>query len=463
MDSRDELTAVKRNFYLTFTAIGAIILIGGALWVIGQIWTPMSIVLFSAFLVFILRAPVAWLNRKGVPRGWGAAIMYVVALLVIAAIALIFVPVVIEQIVGFAGMVPEYLHTAGIWWNDTFAQISTFLDESGIQNVVSTISAELGKWAASVASDSAGAVFDTASTIGNFFLVAGVSIIVGFWVLKDLPRFGKEIHKLVGPKRSEDLYVISNAFSRSLGGYLRGMIVSCLCTGTMAFIFYSIIGMPYPVVIALFTGLMVFIPFIGPAIAWILAGLIGLLTSPITGILAAFLTIVAQMINDNLISPRVMGGNVELHPAVILVVIFIGAALGGVFGMLCAIPLTGAVKAIFVYYFEKTTGRQLVSEDGALFRGHPSRHTNPLEDSTDGHAKKPNRFMQFISSALPKTSDPDKASEDSSSEGSSTDDASSEGLSPDDSSPEEVPEAGTIEKGTIDGEKGTTSRDAANK
>lgn len=403
MENRDELAVAKRNFFRTFTVIGGIILIVAALWVVGQIWTPMSIVLFSAFLVFILKTPVAWLNRKGVPRPLGSAIMYVVALLVIAAIALIFIPVVVQQIVGFASMVPEYLQTAGEWWNTTFAQISTFLDDSGIQDVVSTISAELAKWAATVASNSAGAVFDTASSIGNFFLVAGVSIIVGFWILIDLPKFGSEMHKLVGPKRSVDLDVINHAISRALGGYLRGMIVSCLCTGTMAFIFYSIIGMPYPVVIALFTGLMVFIPFIGPTVAWILAGLIGLLTNPLMGVLAAVLTILSQMINDNLISPRVMGGNVELNPAVILVVIFIGAALGGVFGMLCAIPLTGAVKAIFVYYFEKNTGRQLVSEDGALFKGHPSGHTDPLEDASDGHAKK-GRVAQLIDKALPKKS-----------------------------------------------------------
>jgi hypothetical protein len=162
------------------------------------------------------------------------------------------------------------------------------------------------------------------------------------------------------------------------------MVVSCLCTGTIAFVFYLLIGVPYPLVMAFFTGLMVFIPFIGPAVAWILAGLIGLTVAPLTAVLAAVLTIVAQMLNDNLVSPRVMGGSVELHPAVILVVIFIGAALGGVFGMLCAVPLAGAFKAVFVYYFEKATGRQLIHADGALFRGHASPHTDPASDALSG-------------------------------------------------------------------------------
>lgn len=367
------LPVVKKRFYQTFTVIGIVILLVGAFWVLGQIWTPISIILFSSLLVFILRTPVAFLEKKGVPRPLGAALSYVLALIILAAILLILVPVAVEQLISFLSMVPEYVKNAGTWLEGTFEQISHYFEESGIQNVVATVATELAKWAADMASTSANAMVSTASTIGNLFLVAGVSIIVGFWVLMDLPRFSAEIRNLVGPKYGEDLQVITGAISRSLGGYLRGMVVSCLCVGTMTFIFYSIIGMPYPLVMALFTGLMVFIPFIGPAVAWILAGIVGLLISPLTCILAVVLTIAAQMVNDNLISPRVMGGAVELHPAVILVVLFIGAALGGVFGMLCAIPVMGAVKTIFVYYFEKTTGRKLVTEEGALFKGKPAK------------------------------------------------------------------------------------------
>lgn len=396
MPHNSNIAPVKRRFYLTFTIIGAVILLIGIFYVVGQIWTPISIILVSSLLVFILRTPVAFLEKKGVPRPLGAAISYVLALVILGAILLILIPVAVEQLVSFLSMVPEYVKNAGAWLEGTFDEIAQYLDESGIQNVVATVTTELAKWAADMASSSANAIVGTATTIGNVFLVAGVSIIVGFWVLMDLPRFGKEIHNIVGPKYEEDLQVISGALSRSLGGYLRGMVVSCLCVGTMTFIFYSLIGMPYPLVMALFTGLMVFIPFIGPAIAWILAGVVGLLMSPLTGLLAVVLTIAAQMINDNLISPRVMGGAVELHPAVILVVLFIGAALGGIFGMLCAIPLTGAVKTIFVYYFEKRTGRQLVSAEGALFKGRPAKSTNPLEDASEGILAGKDKVASFI-------------------------------------------------------------------
>jgi len=325
--------------------------------------------------------------------------------MVIAIIALIFVPVVVEQLLGFLGNVPQYLQQAGTFLSATFAQVNDYLAESGVQDVLTTVSAELAKFATNVASESASSLFATASSIGVSLVVAGVSTVVGFWVLKDLPRFREELYKLVGPKYEEDTRVIGGAFSRALGGYLRGMIVACICTGTMAFIAYSIIGLPYPLVLALFTGLMVFIPFIGPTIAWILAGLVGLLFSPLTAILAAGLTIAAQIIYDNLIAPRVMGGHVELHPAVILVAIFTGAALGGIFGMLCAIPLAAAAKAIFVYYFEKKTGRQLLSEKGALFKGAPPSEGNLTGDAFGVKAMRCITNRIFKKSQEPSTDD----------------------------------------------------------
>ena len=227
-------------------------------------------------------------------------------------------------------------------------------------------------------------------------------------MLKDLPRFREELYKLVGPKYAEDTRVVGAAFSRALGGYLRGMIVACLCTGTLTFIAYTALGLPYPIVLALFTGLMVFIPFIGPTLAWILAGLVGLIFSPVTAILAAGLTIASQILYDNLIAPRVMGGHVELHPGVILIAIFTGAALGGIFGMLCAIPMAAAAKAIFVYYFEKRTGRQLVSEKGALFKGHPSSSTNPTTDALGGQRLK-NLSNRFFSKKSPESPNNDSS------------------------------------------------------
>ncbi|MCL2807285.1 MAG: AI-2E family transporter [Coriobacteriia bacterium] len=357
----------KRRFYITFTIIGAIILLAGAFWLVQQVWTPIAIILFSAFLVFLLRAPVDFFERKGLPRVIGTFIMYVIALSILAAIILLFVPVAAEQVIGFFSTVPQYLQQAQTFISQTFTQIDEYLKQTGIQDAITTISIELAKFATTFASSSATAMVNAATSLGTSLVVAGVSAVVCFWILKDLPRFRAEARNLLGPRYLPEALVIANAFSRAIGGYLRGMVVACICTGTLAFIAYSIIGVPYPLVVALFTGLMVFIPILGPISAWVFSGLIGLLVSPLTAVLAVLLTITCQLLYDYLVAPRIMGSHVALHPAVVLVAILVGATLGGIFGMLCAIPIASAIKTIFIHYFEKKTGRQLTSEHGALF------------------------------------------------------------------------------------------------
>jgi hypothetical protein len=247
-----------------------------------------------------------------------------------------------------------------------------------------TIGSQISKAATDLASGSASALVDAGSRVANGLLVAFVSLVVGFWVLKDLPRISREVMIIIGPRFRTDALFIANAFSRSLGGYLKGMVVGCLCTGTMAGISYYFIGMPYPLVLGVFTATMVFIPFIGSSIAAIVVALLGLFVSPFTALLAIVGTILPQQITDNFISPRVMAGTVELHPSIILVVLIAGGALGGIFGMLCAIPLTAALKSIFVYYFEKRTSRHIVSRKGAIFKGRAAPELDPLIDASDG-------------------------------------------------------------------------------
>ena len=91
-------------------------------------------------------------------------------------------------------------------------------------------------------------------------------------------------------------------------------------------------------------------------------------------------TMVAQNVTDNVISPKVMQSSVQVHPIMSLTALVIGSALMGPIGMIIAIPLCAALKGIFVYYFENETGRQLVAYDGAVFKGTPYRDAdgNPV-------------------------------------------------------------------------------------
>ncbi|MFR4803962.1 MAG: AI-2E family transporter, partial [Eggerthellaceae bacterium] len=121
-------------------------------------------------------------------------------------------------------------------------------------------------------------------------------------------------------------------------------------------------------------------PVVGPWIGGVIAALVGLFVDPWAAFFALVLTIVVQQFVYTFISPKIMSNSVDVHPAIVIVVLLVGSAIGGsmaglvgsVVGMLFSIPLAAILKTVFVFYFERETGRQVVSEDGVFFKGMPS-------------------------------------------------------------------------------------------
>jgi predicted PurR-regulated permease PerM len=365
---------VRHLFFLIWVVIGIVLLTVATGFLLSYVLSALLIMGLAALVVFILRVPVAWMERRRIPRWLGSLIAYIGALLLIASIILIFIPIIGEQALGLIKLIPDYITQATTAFNDFYQQYSYLLEDSNIQQMVGSVASDLSSWAANFVSQSAQGVITLGTNVVTSVVVLFMSLIIGYWILVDLPRIGREARIIIGPKREKEALFIVSAFSRSFGGYLRGITVAGLCTGTIAGIGYYFIGLPYPAVLGLLTGLMNFIPYVGPWIAGIITACIGLFVSPLTALLTILITVVAQQVTDNFIMPRVMSSIVELHPAVVLMGVFVGGIVGGIPGMIVAIPLLSALKNIYAHYFEKRTGRFIVDEDGAFFKGRPSRN-----------------------------------------------------------------------------------------
>ena len=122
----------------------------------------------------------------------------------------------------------------------------------------------------------------------------------------------------------------------------------------------------------------------------------GLFVSPVAVVVALVGTIAIQQVVYTFVSPKIMADSVDVHPALTLITLLAGSAIGGamsgfvgsIFGMLVAIPAVAVAKAVFVYYFEKRTRpRSVVAEDGVFFKGTPSEgdQVDPLGDVTAPH------------------------------------------------------------------------------
>ena len=145
-------------------------------------------------------------------------------------------------------------------------------------------------------------------------------------------------------------------------------------------------GLPSAAALGLITGVLNIIPVIGPWLGGALAGITGIFISPLICIIAIVYTVIVQQIVYTFISPKLMSNSVDIHPALVILALMISSALGwemsGFIGMLLSIPLAAAAKSIFVYYFEKKTGRSILDPEGVFFKGDSSDTPNPLADAT---------------------------------------------------------------------------------
>ena len=142
-------------------------------------------------------------------------------------------------------------------------------------------------------------------------------------------------------------------------------------------------------------GILNIIPIVGPWLGGALAALVGVFVSPWIALVALVGTIIIQQVVYTFVSPKIMASSVDIHPALTLIALVAGSAIGGAMsgftgslvGMLASIPAVAVMKSVFVYYFEKQTGRQLVAEDGVFFQGTPRSDgsLDPIADATSPH------------------------------------------------------------------------------
>ena len=354
-DSQARVDRWRPRALAVWTVVGAFVaawLVVGALSFVQQ---ALELLLVGGVVGFVCSPITNRLEDAGMPRG-AAAFLALLAFLVALAALLAFVGgPLLQELVVLLRNVPSYVTQVNQALADFWAKVGTS-ENSNVQNLVNSLVGAASTMGSSMASD-----FTT------FFL----GIILAYWFAVDYPRMARELVRVVGPERGRDVTLILAVLSRSTGGYMRGTLITSIADGLMVAVGLVLVGHPYAGLVGALTFVLHFIPVIGPMLSAVAGTLLGLFVSPVCALWTLVIAMVAQNVADNLLSPMVMRSAVKIHPALSLVGIIVGGCLGGPVGMVIAVPVTAALRGFFVYFFETRTGRQIVSEDGALFWSRP--------------------------------------------------------------------------------------------
>jgi predicted PurR-regulated permease PerM len=382
-DRSESLERWRRVLTVSWALVGVLVLAAAAVFALVRISPALVPFGLALVIVFLLRTPVAALERRGLKRGAAVAVCHLAILAALAVLGLFIVPPLVDQVRQFLGAFPGYYDRVLDLWGQVQRQYSAVAWPSWLDDALVGIRDGLAKQLASWSANLAKTLFSVGGGAVSFLLNVFLALVVAFWLLKDLEVIKREFVALAGPKRRDEASIVIGKVSTVLSGYLRGQAIVSATTAVIVTIGFTVLGVPYALVLGLLAGALNIVPWFGPLVAEVISAIAAAFVSPWLALWAVLVVIGAQQITDMFITPRVMSEQVDLHPVLVIFSLLTGAALAGIVGMVLAIPVAAIAKGLFVYYFEKWTDSSLATENGALFRSAAPCETDDRSAMTD--------------------------------------------------------------------------------
>lgn len=205
-------------------------------------------------------------------------------------------------------------------------------------------------------------VFDVLGGAITAILNLTFIIVIMFYLMRDGELFVKHITSVASPAYQGDMRRLFYELSRVWNAYLRGQLILCISVGMAVYVVALVLGVPGAPTLGLISALLEFIPNLGPVLATIPAVLVALLSTSSTfpflsGISFALVVVLAwtlvQQLEAIYLTPRVMGGGLDLHPLVVIIALLAGASIGGAIGIILAAPFTATGRIFGQYFYGK--------------------------------------------------------------------------------------------------------------
>jgi len=321
--------------YIVFTILGII--------------TPLFIGIFIAWLFDPI---VTYLQRKGMRRGLGAFIIYLVFIGAIIFIVGAIIPLLYDQVNEFVKSMPSIFESIKGWGNNIFDNLNTIdgINVTGIKNDIYGKIEEFGIGITSALPEMlVNLVKSLFSGMGTFV----VGLIIGFYLLLTFNNANDLIITLLPKKIQHDTRDLFNEVNASLRKFIQGAVADCSLVFIVTSLAFWIIGLKSPLLFGIFCGITNIIPYAGPYIGGAPAVIVGFSQGPLTGVLTLVSIVVVQFLEGNLLQPIIMSKTTRLHPVTIILGLLVFGYFFGVVGMVISTPVIAALKAIFMFFNEK--------------------------------------------------------------------------------------------------------------
>jgi len=327
----------------------AVALTGWLFYLLAPVLTPF----IAAALLAYMGDPLAdRLQKLKMPRTLAVAVVFLITFIVLALLILLIGPLISAQVGALFDALPEIAKKVEEVWMPTvlgWLNIESGADV-GVTPFLAKYGEMFGSWSGKVllgVTKSGGAL---AAAVLSLFLIP----IITFYMLRDWDGIMAHLGALVPESQRETVFQLARESDDVLGAFLRGQVMVMLALAVIYSLGLSIVGLKFAIAIGVVSGLVSFVPYLGFVFGIAMAGMtVALEPDPLwqlVGVVATFS--IAQFIEGSVLTPKLVGDKIGLHPVIVIFAVAAGGQLFGFFGILLALPAAAVLSVLvrFAYH-----------------------------------------------------------------------------------------------------------------
>ncbi|KAA9232388.1 AI-2E family transporter [Aerococcus urinae] len=309
-------------------------------------------IIFAGVFYYLSSPLIHFLRKRGLNSYWIAGIVLLVLVLIILWL-ISFIP----------NLIDEAKHLIGNWsniWTQYQSEIENIIFGRWFERSQETLAEYLNNFNLNQFNFNWRELMNTTlSSIGSVFgvitrvIIALVTApIILFYLIADGEKFRDNFASFIPVKiRNKTMRLLAD-MNQQISAYVRGQIFVAIAVAVMFAIGYAIIGLNYGTILAVVAGALNVIPYVGSFFGILPSLIVGLVQDPLMVIKVLIVFAIEQTIESRIISPLILGSNLNIHPITIMLLLIAGGDLFGVVGIIIIIPVYAVLKVIFTYIFE---------------------------------------------------------------------------------------------------------------
>jgi predicted PurR-regulated permease PerM len=330
--------------------IAALIVIGFLLWLLSPILLPFVLGLTIAYLLDPLNKQ---LTKRGVSQAAAAGLILAGFAVVFALLLLLVAPPLLRQLSSLIAHVPEYAQQLQSFASDSsYPWLKQFVDDNFTGGSVS----DLMKEAMGYLSGMLGSLWSKGTALISIFSLVIVTPIVAFYLGADWDHMLAATDSLIPVYHRPAIHRLIREIDKSIAAYVRGQSAVCLILGTYYAVSLSLAGLNFGFLIGVISGLISFVPYVGSLTALVISLAIAVaqfFPNWVHILIIVGLVLIGQFFESNVLSPKLVGHSVGLHPVWLMFALFAFGYLFGFVGLLLAVPLAAATSVLIRFAVQR--------------------------------------------------------------------------------------------------------------